>query len=216
MARTGTDAERGAPCRPLRGMSEPGGVAWVDATATDDHTLWAAAGDGDRAAFTALYHRHADAVWRHAYRLTGSRTAAEDVLAATFLTAWRRRFEVRFVADSARPWLLSVAGNEARTEWRRSVRHERLTRRVGGPPAVRDHSDAVVARLDDRRRLHRVLAALHGLSAAHREVVELCMIAEVPQPEAARALGIPEATLRTRIHRARARLRALLGEEELR
>jgi RNA polymerase sigma factor (sigma-70 family) len=197
-------------------MSIREGAARVDAAALDDqsdHTLWAAAADGDPDAFTALYHRHADAVWRHAYRLTGTRTAAEDVLAATFLTAWRRRAQVRFAADSARPWLLAVAGNEARTEWRRTARHERLARRVGAAPAQGDHSDAVVARLDDRRRLHRVRDALDDLSEKHREVVELCMIAEVPQPDAARALGIPEATLRSRIHRARAKLRDLLAEE---
>jgi len=192
------------------------GAARVDAGSFDDHTLWAAAGAGDRDAFTAIYHRHADAVWRHAYRLTGTRAAAEDVLAATFLTAWRRRAQVRFAADSARPWLLAVAGNEARTEWRRSARHERLAHRVGAAPAADDHSDAVVARLDDRRRLHRVLDALAALPDRLREPVELCMIAEVPQSDAARALGIPETTLRTRIHRARARLRTLLAEEEQR
>lgn len=156
------------------------GAARVDAAALDDqrdHTLWAAAADGDPDAFTALYHRHADAVWRHAYRLTGTRTAAEDVLAATFLTAWRRRAQVRFAADSARPWRPAVAGNEACPE------------------------------------LHRVRDALEGLSERYREVVELRMIAEVPQPDAARALGIPEATLRSRIHRARAKLRDLLVEE---
>src|SRR3954471_3256567 len=121
-------------------MSMREGAARMDAPPLDDHSLWAAAGDGDRAALTALYHRHADAVWRHAYRLTGTRTAAEDVLAATFLTAWRRRSQVRFAADSARPWLLAVPGNEARTEWRRSPRHERLARRVGAVPAQGDHS----------------------------------------------------------------------------
>jgi RNA polymerase sigma factor (sigma-70 family) len=200
-------------------MSTREGAACVGAPPPDDHELWAAAGDADRrtsrAAFSTLYERHADAVWHHAHRLTGSRTAAEDVLAATFLTAWRRRAEVRFVADSARPWLLTVAGNEARTEWRRSVRHERLARRVGAAPSVRDHSDAVVAQLDDRRRLHLVLDALQGLSTEHREVVELCVIAEVPQPDAARALGIRESTLRSRLRRARTRLRAVLAEEEL-
>jgi RNA polymerase sigma-70 factor (ECF subfamily) len=193
------------------------GAARVDAAALgvdhSDHTLWAAAAGGDREAFTTLYHRHADAVWRHAHRLTGTRTAAEDVLAATFLAAWRRRSQVRFTADSARPWLLAVAGNEARTEWRRTARHERLARRVGAAQAQDDHSDAVVARLDDRRRLHRVRDALDDLSDKHREVVELCMIAEVPQADAARALGIPEVTLRSRIHRARAKLRDLLAEE---
>jgi RNA polymerase sigma factor (sigma-70 family) len=194
-------------------MNPGEGAARVDAPPLDDNSLWAAAGDGDRAAFTTLYHRHADAVWRHAYRLTGTRTAAEDVLAATFLTAWRRRAEVRFVADSARPWLLCVAGNEARTEWRRTIRQERLVQRIGAAPTASDHADAVVSRLDDRRRLHRVLGALEGLSDEHRDVIELCMIAGVPQPDAARALGIRQATLRTRLHRARTRLRALLAEE---
>jgi RNA polymerase sigma factor (sigma-70 family) len=197
-------------------MSMREGAARVDATPLDDQALWAAAGAGDRAAFTALYHRHADAVWRQAHRLTGTRTAAEDVLAATFLTAWRRRTEVRFVADSARPWLLSVAGNEARDEWRRTMRHERLVQRIGSAPVAGDHADAVVARLDDRRRMHRVLGALEELSAEHRDVVQLCLIAEVPQPDAARALGIRQATLRSRLHRARARLRILLAEEESR
>lgn len=54
-----------------------------------DGALWAQVRAGDRDAFTALYHRHADAVWNHAYRLTASRTAAEDVLAATFLALGR-------------------------------------------------------------------------------------------------------------------------------
>lgn len=185
----------------------------MGAVALDDHALWAAAGDGDRDAFATLFRRYADAVWQQAYRLTGSRTAAEDVVAETFYTAWRRRSEVRFTADSARPWLLAVAGNEARNDRRRSARRERLAQRVGSAQAVHDHSDAVVAQLDDRRRLHRLLSALDSLSTAHREVVELCMIAEVSHADAAHALGIPVATLRTRIHRARAKLRNLLDEE---
>lgn len=178
-----------------------------------DHELWAAAQGGDRDAFTEIYHRHAEAVWSHAHRLTASRSAAEDVLAATFLTAWRRRGEVRFTASSARPWLLTVAANEARTEWRRTNRHRRLSSRVGPAPDVVDHSDAVVASLDDRRRVHAVLAAIERLSSSHREVVTLCLVAGVPHADAARALAIPEATLRSRLHRARARLRTLLTED---
>jgi RNA polymerase sigma factor (sigma-70 family) len=109
-----------------------------------------------------------------------------------------------------------VAGNEARTEWRRSARHERLVQRIGSAPVAGDHADAVGARLDDRRRMRRVLVALAELSAEHRDVVELCVIAEVSQPDAARAFGIRETTLRSRLHRARARLRALIADEELR
>ncbi|OLT09006.1 hypothetical protein BJF78_06640 [Pseudonocardia sp. CNS-139] len=132
-----------------------------------DHELWELARTGDREAFTALYHRHADAVWSHAHRLTGSGSAAEDVLAATFLTAWRRRGSVRFVAESARPWLLAVAGNEARTEWRRTARHRRLFQRLGwlgAAPVVDDHAEAVVASLDDRRRVDAALGGVRRIS----------------------------------------------------
>jgi RNA polymerase sigma-70 factor (ECF subfamily) len=178
-----------------------------------DEELWAAVRRGDRDAFTALYHRHAEAVWQHAYRLTASRTAAEDVLAATFLTAWRRRGDVVFAADSARPWLLAVAANEARTEWRRATRRRRLSYRLGPAPDVDDHAETVVTSLDDRRKAHRVMAAIEKLPATQRDAVTLCLVAEVSQADAARVLGIPEATLRSHIHRARARLRTVLPEE---
>jgi len=120
-----------------------------------DGELWSAAALGDRVAFTELYHRHADAVWRLAMRMTGSRAVAEDVLAATFLAAWRRRADVRLV--------------------------------------------------------HAVLAAVAALPAGQRDVVALCLIAEVPQADAAKALGITQVTLRSRLHRARAQLRVAAG-----
>lgn len=185
----------------------------MEVPAATDHELWGLAQRGDRDAFAAIYHRHAEAVWNHGRRLTASYSGAEDVLAATFSTAWRRRGEIRLVADSALPWLLAVAGNEARTEWRRASRSKRLADRVGPAPVVADHSESVVTSLDGRRRLHRVLAAIAELPANQRAVVEMCLVAELPQADAARALGIPEPTVRSRIHRARARLRTLLQEE---
>lgn len=194
-------------------MTTSEGAPRATAPPDGDGALWAAARNGDREAFTELYHRHADAVWRHAHRLTGSATAAEDVLAATFLTTWRRRAEVQLAGDSVRAWLLAVAGNEARTEWRRTRRRHRLFRRVGLAPHVVDHSDAVVASLDDRRRVHEVLAAVAELPAAQRDAVALCLVADVPYAEAAQVLGVPEATLRSRVHRARAALRTALPEE---
>jgi len=188
------------------------GVLPVEPPPAADRDLWAAVQRGDRHAFTELYHRHADAVWQHAYRLTTSATTAEDVLAATFLTAWRRRSSVVFIAESARPWLLAVAANEARTEWRRAKRHRMLSHRLRPAPDVDDHADTVVTALDDRRQVHRVLAAIEKLPRIQREAVTLCLVADVSQADAARLLGIPEATLRSHIHRARTRLRTTLPE----
>lgn len=182
---------------------------------TDDVRLWAAVRAGDRDAFTALYHRHADAVWNLAYRLTASRAVAEDVLSATFLAAWRRRGEVDFAAGSARPWLLAVATNEVRTQWRRAARQQRVAWRVGPPPDVRDHAEGVVATLDGRRRVHAVLEAVRRLPAGQREAVALCLVAELSTAEAAAALGVAEVTVRSRLHRARQKLRALLPDHVL-
>lgn len=190
-----------------------GAAAAAHAPPGSDGALWRAVQDGDRDAFTVLYHRHADAVWNHAYRLTASRPIAEDALAATFLAAWRRRAEVTFEADSARPWLLAVATNEVRTEWRRTTRHRRLVGKVGPTPDVRDHADSVVASLDGRRRVHAVVAAIQKLPAGQRAAVALCLVAEMDTADAARALGVTEATVRSRIHRARIRLRSMLPEE---
>jgi RNA polymerase sigma-70 factor, ECF subfamily len=194
-------------------MTTSEGAPAATAPPGEDVALWAAARDGDPEAFAELYHRHADPVWRHAHRLTGSPTAAEDVLAATFLTTWRRRAEVQLAAGSLRAWLFAVAGNEARTEWRRTHRRHRLLRRIGPAPHVDDHSETVVSSLDDRRRAHQVLAAVAELPAAQREAVALCLVGEVPYAEAAEVLGVPEATLRSRVHRARATLRTVVPEE---
>ncbi len=194
-------------------MTTSEGAPAATAPPGEDVALWSAARDGDADAFAELYHRHADPVWRHAHRLTGSPTAAEDVLAATFLTTWRRRGEVQLAAGSLRAWLFAVAGNEARTEWRRTHRRHRLLRRIGPAPHVDDHSDTVVTSLDDRRRAHRVLAAVAELPTAQREAVALCLVGDVPYAEAAEVLGVPEATLRSRVHRARATLRTVVPEE---
>lgn len=69
-----------------------------------DGELWRRAADGDQGAFTALFERHAQAVWNHAYRLTGSWSAAEDLTSNAFLIAWRKRAEVTLGRDSALPW----------------------------------------------------------------------------------------------------------------
>jgi RNA polymerase sigma-70 factor (ECF subfamily) len=94
---------------------------------------------------------------------------------------------------------------------RRSVRRRlRLVRRVGAETAVADHADDVAARVDDERRMAAVLAELRKLSPAEQEAVALCLWSGLSYAEAATALGIAEASVRSRISRARAKLRAAL------
>jgi RNA polymerase sigma-70 factor (ECF subfamily) len=191
-------------------MNDPPGATSV---VPADGELWRRAAAGDQGAFATLFERHVEAVWNHAYRLTGSWSRAEDVASATFLTAWRKRTEVVLIHQSALPWLYTVAANLAHSEYRRSTRFLRAVHRIPVQVAVPDHADAVAGRVDDDRRLRVVLRAIAQLPRSEREAVELCLLGELSTADAAELLGVAEVSIRSRISRARARLRALLKEE---
>ncbi|MCP2244545.1 RNA polymerase sigma factor [Lentzea aerocolonigenes] len=180
-----------------------------------DSRLWEQIAQGDHAAFTELFERHAEAVWNYAYRLTASWSQAEDLLSATFLTAWRTRGEAQLVRDSALPWLYTVTANRARTEWRASRRALRLVARLA-PQDERDHADEVAARTDAQRRLALVVAAIAKLPPSEREIAQLCLLGDVSTADAATLLDITESSVRARVSRARARLRDLTPDEDSR
>ena len=177
-----------------------------------DTCLWEQIAKGDHAAFTELFERHAEAVWNYAYRLTASWSQAEDLLSATFLTAWRKRGDAQLVRDSALPWLYTVTANRARTEWRASRRALRLVTKLT-PQDERDHADEVAARTDAQRRLVQVVTAIAKLPASEREIAQLCLLGDVSTADAAALLGITESSVRARVSRTRARLRDLTPED---
>jgi RNA polymerase sigma factor (sigma-70 family) len=177
-----------------------------------DRDLWTRAAAGDRAAFGELFERHVEAVWNHAYRLTASWSQAEDLTSSTFLVAWRKCAEIRLIRDSALPWLYTVAGNLARDERRGANRFLRALRRVPDTSVAADHADDVANRVDGDARMARILAAVRSLPRAEREAVELCLLGELPTADAAELLGVAEASVRSRLSRARAHLRPKLKD----
>lgn len=186
----------------------------IEADETDEQ-LWSAADGGDEAAFAGLFDRHSRAVYNHAFRLTGSWSMAEDVTQATFLTAWRRRADVRVVDGSVLPWLLVTATNTARTERRSARRWLAAMRRM--PPerdTGPDLTDDVGGRLDDERRMAELLGLIRRLPRAEREALALCVWSALPYAEAASVLGVSEAAVRSRVSRAKARLNRLVNAEE--
>lgn len=184
----------------------------ADTDGRSDAELWRHAAAGDRDAFGALFERHVAAVWNHAYRLTASWAKAEDLTSSTFLLAWRKCSELLLVRDSALPWLYAVAGNLAKTEFRSSTRFLRAVRRLPGDHAEADHADAVASRVDDDRRIPRLLDAVRELPKAERQAVELCLLGELSTADAAALLGVAEPSVRSRLSRARSRLRTMLEE----
>lgn len=172
--------------------------------------------DGDPAAFSELFDEHARSVYNHAWRLTADRSTAEDVMSATFLEAWRLHSRVEPEGGSLRPWLLGIATNVARNHMRGNRRYRAtVTAATAHARSEPDHAESVAERLDDAVSLHRVLRLLSRLSRKEREVLTLCLWEEIEHTEVAKMLGIPVGTVRSRLHRARKRLRKALDEEEI-
>ncbi|MGW0909276.1 RNA polymerase sigma factor [Streptomyces sp. NPDC002853] len=162
--------------------------------------------DGDADAFGELFDAYARSVYNHAYRLTGDWSAAQDMVSLTFLEAWRLRARVEEEGGSLRPWLLGVATNVTRNARRAARRHSAAVARLPRDQTVADFSDEVAERIDDKRQLDLVRAALATLRRAEREVLALCVWSGLSYAAAAEALGVPVGTVRSRLSRARTKL----------
>ncbi|MGC4759231.1 RNA polymerase sigma factor [Micromonospora sp. 050-3] len=166
---------------------------------------------GDPGAFAELFDTYARSVYNHAFRLTADWATAEDVMAATYLQAWRSRQRVTEEGGSLRPWLLGIATNEARNHTRSNRRYRRVAAALlASDFTLPDHADEVAGRLDDSRRIAAAIDALARLRRPEREVLTLCLWEGLDYESAAEALGVPVGTVRSRLSRARARLRTLV------
>ena len=173
-----------------------------------DAELWRRATDGEPDAFGILFERHARAVYNYLFRRTADWAAAEDLTSVVFLEAWRRREEVRLEGDAALPWLLGVATNVLRNRRRTQWRHRAALARIPRE-RVHDFADDSDGRLDDERRMRAVLGALASLPKREQDVFALCAWGELSYEDAAATLGVPVGTVRSRLSRARARIREL-------
>jgi RNA polymerase sigma factor (sigma-70 family) len=184
----------------------------VDNGETPDARLWARACAGDHSAFGDLFVRHANRIHNYCFRRTGSWTLAEDATSQTFMEAWRKRSSIA-VTDSLLPWLFVAANNVCRNSERAGRRAANLLAKTPLIEHVGDHADEVAARIDSERQMQRVLSALRTLKRADQDVVAMCDWEGLSYDEAAAALGIPIGTVRSRLSRARARLKVLLTDE---
>ncbi|MFD8708047.1 RNA polymerase sigma factor [Kitasatospora sp. NPDC059648] len=168
---------------------------------------------GDQDALGEAFDAHAQAVYAYALRTLGNWAAAEDVVSLTFLEAWRLRAGLHEGDDDLRPWVFGIATNVLRNTARAGRRHRAAMARLAGREAVPDFADELVSRIDDGAQLTAVHRALPGLRRSEREVFRLCVWVGLDYASAAEALGIPVGTVRSRLSRARARLRALAENE---
>ena len=174
----------------------------------DDSVLWSRARSGDSEAFGMLFERHGRTIYNYCFRRVGSWAVAEDLVSIVFLEAWRRR-QKPLPRGKELSWLFGIATNVVRNRRRSERRYAAALMRVPDPspdPTFADDSDE---RIDDEELMGRALELLARLPRREQEVFALCAWSELSYDDAAIALGIPVGTVRSRLSRARARLREL-------
>ncbi len=171
---------------------------------------------GELAAFNLLVVQHQDAAYSLALRFLGSQQAAEDATQEAFLRAYNGI--ARFQGERFRPWLLSIVANAARDELRRQRRRPQRSLDAARDDPDRPSLDpadpgpspeASALRGELREQLE---VALRLLPEDWRLVVILSDVHGLAYDEIAQALGVPVGTVKSRLSRARGRLRDLLRE----
>jgi RNA polymerase sigma-70 factor (ECF subfamily) len=176
-----------------------------DSVDLSDAELFQKAAAGSEAAFTALYRRHQGAIYRFALRMSGSAATAEDVTQEVFLLLIRNPGRFRPDLGTLPAYLLGVARHLV---LRRLDRKARQVALEDEPRAL--EAAGAAGDLERRHQIETVRRAVSGLPARYREVVALCELEELSYEDAARALDCPVGTVRSRLNRARALLKAKL------
>ncbi len=186
-----------------------------------DGQLVLLAKDGNLEAFNSLVDRYQNAIYSLCYRLLGVRESAEDATQEAFLAAYRALG--RFEGGNVRSWLLRIGANEAHDELRRRKRRG-FALPLGGNP---DDPDGLPLDLPDRapgaetlllrREMgHDLEQLLLRLPFEQRQAVVLIDVYDMAYDEVARMTGSSLGTVKSRVHRGRERMRALIaGQPEL-
>ena len=174
--------------------------------ATPDEVLIGRIASGDRLAMQVLFARYHVRVYRFVLRLVRNESTAEDLISEVFLDVWRQagRFEKRSAVST---WLLAIARFKALSALRRKPDQELDDETA---EAIEDPTDDPEAALGKKDKAAAMRKCLAGLSAEHREIIDLVYYHEKSVEEVAVIVGIPEATVKTRMFYARKKLGELL------
>ncbi|MGH7623446.1 MAG: RNA polymerase sigma factor, partial [Gemmatimonadaceae bacterium] len=182
----------------------------VDAVLREDGDAVAGARRGDSAAFGVLVERYQEVAFRAAYLIVRDAGIAEDVAQEAFVRAFRKIDGFR-AGEPFRPWLLRIVTNVALNEVRARTRRRGLFERAA-VFADREMPSAVEA-LEAQDEASLVLRAINELPTDDRLVLYLRYFLELPEQEIAQTIGKAPGTVKSRLHRASGRLRALIEQK---
>lgn len=166
----------------------------------------------DPSKFGLVFDRHYEAIFRFAARRLGGELA-EDVAAETFVIALKKIDAYDTGYSSALPWLYGIARNVMRNHSRSEGRRMRLIAEIGDHEEA-DRAAGPAERIEALDTSAALASGLLSLKDAERDALLLFVWAGLPQREIARLQGVPEGTVRSRIHRARSILREHLADNE--
>ncbi len=193
----------------LSSPAEPAGAA-EDAGAGDDAVVIGRSIQ-EPEFFAVLFRRHAPPIQRYVTRRIGS-DAAEDVVAETFLVAFRQRGGYQPDRPNALPWLYGIATNLIGRHRRTELRQLRLLARTGADPVTEPFTERVDAAISADGAKARLGAALARLPAGHRDALLLLAWGGLTYEQVAVATGTQLGTVQSRVSRARRKLRQSLAD----
>ena len=164
-----------------------------------DEQLYRQMRKGDRRAFAALYERYEPALYRYALHMSGSRSSAEEVAHEVFVRLMGPHLNFDERRGTLEAYLYGVARNLVR-----------VMRRQGGAedPVEQAIVHDILGDLIRDETMTALYGALEGLPERYRDAVVLCDLEERSYEDAARIIGCPVGTVRSRLHRARTLLAA--------
>jgi RNA polymerase sigma-70 factor (ECF subfamily) len=176
---------------------------------TTDEVLIARIAGGDRLAMQVLFARHHVRMYRFVLRLMRNEATAEDLISEVVLDVWRQagKFEGRSAVST---WMLSIARFKALSALRRKPEAELDEETAESIEDDADDPETALAKKDKGALLRKCLSAL---SNEHREIIDLVYYHEKSVEEVAGIVGIPAATVKTRMFYARKKLSELLKEQ---
>ena len=192
--------------RPGSAAAEVPAIAATAGEYSSDEILVERIAAVDKLAMQVLFARHRAPVYRWLYRFVGNETVAEDLLSDVFFDVWQQadRFEGRSAVST---WLLSIARFKALSARRRRT-HAELDEVIEA--TVANSADNAEVVLEKKHQGEMLRDALTKLSPEHREIIDLVYYHEKSVDEAAEILGIPAATVKTRMFYARKKLAELV------
>jgi RNA polymerase sigma-70 factor (ECF subfamily) len=170
---------------------------------------------GQAPAFEVVYERHASAAFSLAYRIVGTRAAAEDVVQEAFLSIWRSGARYDRARGSVRTWVLGIVHNRAIDGLRRATVHDKRRASDEGIAErleATERTDVEVAR---REEAGTVREAMDVLPPEQSQVIELAYFGGFTHSEIAEMLGMPIGTVKGRMRLGLEKMRGALTAREV-